>query len=73
MLRTRTLVRTRSVFAPFFGIQTATLTATERLVQLTGCLVVPMFPLYDSETREYTVTAVPGTGRLSDAAISWPI
>jgi len=50
---------TRSVFAPFFGIQTATLTATERLVQLTGCLVVPMFPLYDSGTREYTMTLYP--------------
>ena len=49
----------RSVFAPFFGIQTATLTATERLVQLTGCLVVPMFPHYDARAREYTVQLHP--------------
>jgi len=49
----------RSVFAPFFGIQTATLTATERLVQLTRCLVVPMFPHYDARAREYTVKLYP--------------
>jgi KDO2-lipid IV(A) lauroyltransferase len=45
----------RSVFAPFFGIPAATLTVTERLVKLTGCRVVPMFPIYDEETRKYTV------------------
>ena len=44
-----------SVFVPFFGIQTATLLATERLVRLTGCTVIPMFPLYDESTRHYTV------------------
>jgi len=45
----------RSVFAPFFGLQTATVVATERLVQLTGCAVVPMFPVYDASSRRYTV------------------
>jgi len=49
----------RSVFAPFFGLPTATLTATERLVKLTGCQVVPMFPLYDEVTRKYTVRLYP--------------
>jgi KDO2-lipid IV(A) lauroyltransferase len=44
-----------SVFAPFFGIETATLLATERLVRLTGCSVIPMFPLYDESARHYTV------------------
>jgi len=45
----------RSVFVPFFGLQAATLAATERLVQLTGCAVVPMFPVYDASSRRYTV------------------
>ena len=49
----------RSVFLSFFGIPTATLTVTERLVRLTGCLVVPMFPMYDKRTRRYRVTLWP--------------
>ena len=49
----------RSVFAPFFGIPTATLTVTERLVKLTGCRVVPMFPVYDEAARRYTVRLYP--------------
>ena len=34
----------QSVFVPFFGIRTATLTATAKLIEMTGCKVVPMFP-----------------------------
>ena len=49
----------RSVFAPFFGIPAATLTVTERLVKLTGCRVVPMFPIYDAVARKYTVRLYP--------------
>jgi KDO2-lipid IV(A) lauroyltransferase len=49
----------QSLFAPFFGIQTATLLATHRLVAMTGCVVVPMFPVYDAETRRYTVRLLP--------------
>jgi len=49
----------RSVFVPFFGIPTATLLATERLVELTGCRVVPMFPRYDRAARRYIVTFLP--------------
>jgi len=49
----------RSVFAPFFGIKTATLEATARLVELTGCAIVPMFPVYDAKTRQYTVRIYP--------------
>jgi KDO2-lipid IV(A) lauroyltransferase len=45
----------QSVFVPFFGIPAATLTATLRLVELTGCHVVPMFPRYDAATRQYIV------------------
>jgi KDO2-lipid IV(A) lauroyltransferase len=32
----------RSVFAPFFGIQTASLTAVSRIAQLTGTIVLPI-------------------------------
>jgi Kdo2-lipid IVA lauroyltransferase/acyltransferase len=32
----------RSVFAPFFGIQTASLTAVSRLVELTGTTIIPI-------------------------------
>jgi len=49
----------RSIFVPFFGIPTATLLATERLVELTGCRVVPMFPMYDRAARRYIVTFLP--------------
>ncbi len=49
----------QSVFAPFFGIQTATLTATSRLVELTGCSVVMMYPVYDKTTKKYTITFYP--------------
>jgi len=33
----------RSVFAPFFGVPTATLTATSRLAKSTGAVVLPLF------------------------------
>lgn len=45
-----------SVFAPFFGIETATLLATQRLPGMTGCLVVTMFPRYVPETKRYRVS-----------------
>ena len=44
-----------SVFVPFFGIQTATLRATERLVTLTGCAVMQMYPVYEEAERKYVV------------------
>jgi KDO2-lipid IV(A) lauroyltransferase len=49
----------QSVFAKFFGIQTATLLATHRLISMTGCAVVPMFPSYNPKTRRYTVKLMP--------------
>ncbi|HMB60650.1 MAG TPA: LpxL/LpxP family Kdo(2)-lipid IV(A) lauroyl/palmitoleoyl acyltransferase [Xanthomonadales bacterium] len=51
--------RDQSVFVPFFGIQTATLLATHRLAQLTSCAVVPMFPVYNEQTRRYTIRFLP--------------
>lgn len=62
--------REQSVFAPFFGIQTATLSATRRLAQMTGCAVLPMFPVYDASTRHYTVRILPALESFpSDAAV----
>jgi len=49
----------QSEFVPFFGIPTATLAATARLVQLTGCRVVPMYPRYDESTGQYVVRFLP--------------
>lgn len=49
----------QTAFAPFFGIQTASLLATHKLARLTGCAVVPMFPLYNPATKRYRVTILP--------------
>jgi len=49
----------QSVFAPFFKIPTATLLATRRLPQMTGCKVVMMFPSFDARTRRYRVDILP--------------
>lgn len=46
-------------FAPFFNIQTATLLATHRLPRMTGCAVVPMYPVYDPKSRKYDVYLLP--------------
>jgi len=51
--------RKQSVFVPFFGIQTATLLATHRLPLMTGCAVVPMFPVYDETARRYVIKLLP--------------
>lgn len=49
----------QSIFVPFFGIQTATLEATHKLVALTGCAVVLMFPRYDARERGYVLEIQP--------------
>lgn len=49
----------QSVFAPFFGIPTATLLASHRLPALTGCAVVPMLPAYDGSRGRYVVRVLP--------------
>jgi KDO2-lipid IV(A) lauroyltransferase len=49
----------QSEFVPFFGIQTATLTATHRMPKMSACPVVLMFPSYDVATRRYTVRILP--------------
>ena len=49
----------QSVFVPFFGIQTATLEATHKLIALTGCAVVPMFPEFLPDEKQYKLTIRP--------------
>ncbi len=49
----------QSVFAPFFGVSTATLLATHRLPRLTGCAVVTMMPRFDADTGRYVVEMTP--------------
>jgi KDO2-lipid IV(A) lauroyltransferase len=34
----------RNVFAPFFGVQTATITASSRLAQSSGAAMLPFYP-----------------------------
>ncbi len=51
--------RKQSVFAPFFGIPTATLLATHRLPKLTGCRVMTMMPRYDAPSGRYIVEVSP--------------
>lgn len=49
----------RSVFAPFFGVQTASLTSVSRIVKLSGAAVVPIgFYRHDNEFR-YEVNLYP--------------
>lgn len=49
----------QTAFAPFFGIQAATLLATRRLPELTGCAVVPMFSRYEKDSGMYIVSLYP--------------
>ena len=54
----------QSVFVPFFGIQTATLEATHKLISLTKCAVVPMFPEFVPEENRYRITIRPALEEL---------
>ncbi|MDX1555362.1 MAG: LpxL/LpxP family Kdo(2)-lipid IV(A) lauroyl/palmitoleoyl acyltransferase [Xanthomonadales bacterium] len=49
----------QSIFVPFFGIPTATLEATHKLVALTDCSVVLMFPRFDAEEGRYVLRIQP--------------
>ncbi|MEF8833389.1 MAG: lipid A biosynthesis acyltransferase [Halofilum sp. (in: g-proteobacteria)] len=48
-----------SVFAPFFGMQKATLTALGRLARLARATVLPMMVFYDTERCRYEVELRP--------------
>ena len=49
----------QTAFAPFFGVQTASLLATHKLAALSGCAVVSMFPFYDAAIKRYRVLLSP--------------
>lgn len=49
----------QSVFAPFFGVATATLLATHRLPRISGCQVLLMMPRYDAGQDLYIVEFSP--------------
>jgi KDO2-lipid IV(A) lauroyltransferase len=49
----------RSVFAPFFGIQTASLTAISRLAQLTGAAIVPIQFFRRDDNTGYEIVLSP--------------
>lgn len=48
-----------SVFAPFFGIQTASLVVTQKLPAMTGCVVLAMLPRYVESTGRYEIEFTP--------------
>ncbi|MCC6134865.1 MAG: LpxL/LpxP family Kdo(2)-lipid IV(A) lauroyl/palmitoleoyl acyltransferase [Candidatus Contendobacter sp.] len=48
-----------SVFVPFFGIPTCTITATSRLTELSGAAVVPYFPRRLPGAAGYEITILP--------------
>lgn len=62
-----------SVFVPFFGIATATITGLSRLAKLTGAVVIPAIPIRGRDNR-VTLTFYPpwqdfpGTDAVADAA-----
>jgi KDO2-lipid IV(A) lauroyltransferase len=49
----------RSRFVPFLGVQAATLEATVRIAEMSGCAVVPMFPRFDETSRRYVAQYYP--------------
>lgn len=51
--------RERSVFAPFMGVQTATLTSTAKLAKLTGAPVMPFYSERLPGTEGYLVKVLP--------------
>lgn len=66
--------RKNSVFAPFFGIETNTLTATTKLARLTGAAVMPFLVRRLPDARGYALTIqpalenFPGASETEDAA-----
>ena len=47
------------VFAPFFGIPAATITATSRLARMSGAAVIPYFPRRLDDGGGYRITILP--------------
>ena len=64
--------RHRSVFVPFMGVNTCTLTTPSRLTRMTGAAIVPYFPYRDDKGR-YHLKVLPAlenfpSGSLEDDA-----
>ncbi|MGI9310839.1 MAG: hypothetical protein ACR2P7_04800 [bacterium] len=63
-----------TVFAPFFGVQTSTLTMVGRLAKLTGAMVVPCATRLDPRSGRYDITLAdpladfPGNDNCADAS-----
>lgn len=51
--------RDASVFAPFFGIQAATVKMTARIARMTGAAVIPLVFHRNSDDRTYTLEYLP--------------
>ncbi len=51
--------RERNVFAPFFGVPTATITASARLAQSTGAAMLPFYPERKPDGSGYTLWIEP--------------
>jgi len=51
--------RRNAVFAPFFGVPTATVTATSRFARLTDAAVVPFFPRRRADGSGYDLLLLP--------------
>lgn len=49
----------KSIFAPFFGVDTASITATSRLADMSGAAVVPFFQTRLPGTEGYQLTLYP--------------
>lgn len=48
-----------SIFVPFFGIQTATVTATARFADISGCAIIPATYFRRKDNQGYTVRFYP--------------
>jgi len=51
--------RERNVFAPFMGVQTATITASSRLAQSSGAVMLPFYPERKRDGSGYILTIEP--------------
>lgn len=51
--------RDASVFAPFFGVQTATVKMTARIARMTGAPVIPLIFHRNADNRTYTLEYLP--------------
>ncbi|MGB5439174.1 MAG: LpxL/LpxP family Kdo(2)-lipid IV(A) lauroyl/palmitoleoyl acyltransferase [Gammaproteobacteria bacterium] len=51
--------RKHSIFAPFFGVQAASITATSRIARMSGAAIVPFFQTRLPDNKGYRLTLYP--------------